>query len=195
MAFWGIAVEFVESESCWQTCALLLHWWVEHQKSYRNMHEEGRWLICLPQGDISSVPNLSHLHLSCEQLIAAVSSSRRKRKSCSTTIPVRCCDSCHLLAGPGWLSSGPWERPGDRTSGTQRESQIMKFILWHQGSQWISALLRWEDECLFLFFLFRNCSRAVNAFLISLSCMYELDLHELDQLFSAWGRNFVMQGD
>lgn len=89
----------LESESSWQTCALLLEWWVEHLKSYRNKREQGRWLICPPQGDVSSVPNPSCLHLSWEQLIAAVSSSKRKRKSCSTAIPARCCDSCHLLAG------------------------------------------------------------------------------------------------
>lgn len=60
----------------------------------------------LAAGDISSVPNLSLLHLSWEQLIPAASSSKRRRKSCSTVIPIRCCDSCHLLAGPGWLSLG-----------------------------------------------------------------------------------------
>lgn len=102
-------------KSCLQTCALLLEWWVEHQKSYQNTCEEGKWLIWLPQGDISSVPNLSPLHLSWEQMTAPVSSSKRKRKSCSTTIPIKCCDSCHLLAG-GEPS------PQDRTNG--RESPI-----------------------------------------------------------------------
>jgi len=41
----------------------------------------------------------------------------------------------------------------------------------------------------------RNCSSVVNAFPVSLTCMYALALHELDQLLTAWGRNFVVPGD
>lgn len=41
----------------------------------------------------------------------------------------------------------------------------------------------------------RLCSSAVNAFPISLTRMCVLDLHELDQLLIAEGRNFVVQGD
>lgn len=63
-----------------------------------------------------------------------------------------------------------------------------------------------EKMSVWLFFLFvpptppppripRNCSSAVNAFPISLTCMYELALYKLDQLLTAWGRNFVMPGD
>lgn len=105
MAFWGTAMQFFVFWSlshAYKTCALLLEWWVEHQKSYQNMCEEGKWLIWLPQGDISSAPNLPPLHLSWEQMTAAVSSSKRKRKRSCTMIPIKCSDSCHLLAGPGW---------------------------------------------------------------------------------------------
>lgn len=93
-----ICSSLLESESCSQTCALLLEWWVKHQKSYRNTCKEGRWLICLPQGDISSVPNLSCLHLSWEQLIAAVSFSKGRGRAAPLGFP-----SGAVIAVTSWL--------------------------------------------------------------------------------------------
>lgn len=93
-----ICSSLLEPESRWQTCALLLEWWVEHQKSYRNMREEARWLICLTQGDISSVPNLFCLHLSWEQLVAAVSSSWGRGRAAPPGLP-----SGAVIAVTSWL--------------------------------------------------------------------------------------------